>query len=78
MIFSLDQQEAPIVGLIPVTAAFGEIVHYETPHEGLEVINYDGETNIQNIDITLLDNNGNILNLNGGFFNMILKVFFRI
>lgn len=78
MIFNKEQQEVPIFGMIPVTAAFGAINHYETPHEGLEILNYDGETNIQNIDITLLNSDGTIVDLNGGFFNMILKVFYKI
>lgn len=78
MVFNQQQQEVPIFGMIPVTAAFGNINHYETPHEGLEIVDYDGETNIQNIDITLLNGNGEIINLNGGFFHMILKIYYKI
>lgn len=78
MIFGNARQEVDILAMLPVTEPFGSIVHYETPHENLEIVNFDGETNIQNIDITLYNGEGDIIDLNGGFFHMILKVFYRI
>lgn len=78
MIFGNARQEVDILAMLPVTAPFGSINHYETPHENLEIVNFDGETNIQNIDITLYNGNGDIIDLNGGFFHLILKIFYRI
>ena len=65
------------VAMVPVDQPFGAVVHYSTQHEDLDVINYDSETNLQNISIVLYDGAGNKLDLMGQNFQMILKVYYN-
>jgi len=72
------KQELPIIAMIPNAVSFGEIVHYETPHEDLDVINYESEANLQTIDIKLYDGEGNLLDLKGQNVNIILKIYYKV
>jgi len=72
------KQELPIIAMIPNRVSFGEIVHYETPHEDLDVINYESESNLQTIDIKLYDGEGNLLDLKGQNVNIILKIYYKV
>lgn len=71
-------QELPIVCMIPNKVPFGAIVHYETPHEDLDVINYESETSLQSIDIKLYDSQGHLLDLKGQDVNLILKIYYKV
>ena len=64
--------------MIPNDVPFGSIKHYETLHDTLDVINYDADTNIQNIDIKLLDSDKNLLDTSNHEDSLILKVYYRI
>lgn len=66
------------VVMVPVNVPFGQNVHYETQHEELDLINYDGVKDLSSIDIKLLDIEGNILDLNGHNFTMILKAYYEL
>jgi hypothetical protein len=71
-------QELPIVILIPNNVPFGAIVHYETSHEDLDVINYESEVSLQSIDIKLYDAEGNLLDLKGQDVSILLKIYYRV
>ena len=73
-----EQQEESVVIMVPNDVPFGSIKHYETLHDTLDVINYDSDTNIQNIDIKLLDVNKNLLDTSNHEVSLILKVYYRI
>ncbi len=72
------KQEIPVVAMIPNNVPFGGIVHYETKHEQLDVINYESEATLQSIDIKLYDGEGNLLDLHGQDVNIILKIYYRV
>lgn len=72
------KQELPIVGMIPNMVPFGAIVHYETTHEELDVINYESEVSLQSIDIKLYDGENNLLDLKGQDINIILKIYYKV
>jgi hypothetical protein len=71
-------QVSPTVVMIPINVPFGETVHYETQHEELDLINYDGVKDLSAIDIKLVDIEGNILDLQGQDFTMILKTYYEL
>jgi hypothetical protein len=72
------RQEVPIVAMIPNMVGYGSMVHYESHHETLDVINYESETSLQSIDIRLYDGEGNLLDLHGQNINIILKIYYRV
>ena len=72
------RQELPIFSMIPILVPYGSIQHYETSHEILDVVNFESEADLQNIDIKLFDGKGNALTLHGSEINIILKIYYRI
>jgi hypothetical protein len=72
------RQELPIVAMIPNMVSYGSMVHYNSQHESLDVINYESETSLQTIDIRLYDGEGNLLDLHGQDINIILKIYYRV
>ena len=72
------RQELPIFSMIPVLVPYGSIQHYETSHEILDVVNFESEADLQNIDIKLFDGKGNPLTLHGSEINIILKIYYRL
>lgn len=72
------RQELPIFGMIPILVPYGSIQHYETAHEVLDIVNFESEADLQNIDIRLFDGKGNALNLHGSEINIILKIYYRV
>lgn len=68
-------QNAGYIVMVPVDEPFGSIVHYESPHEALDLIQYSSPTDIREIDIKIIDANGNVLDLQGGSIHIVLKVY---
>ena len=72
------KQEQNILAMIPCDVPFGSVKHYETVHDQLDVVNFPSETSLQDIDIQLVDSNGNELNLQGQDVNIVLKVYYLV
>ena len=72
------RQELPIFAMIPILVPYGSIQHYETNHEILDVVNFESEADLQNIDIKLFDGKGNALNFHGSEINIILKIYYSL
>lgn len=78
MVQANKRQEVPVVAMIPNNQPFGNIVHYETKHEKLDVINYNGLANLNEIDIKLTDADDNVLDLQNQDVNIVLKVYYEV
>jgi len=72
------KQEQSIVIMIPNDVPWGSVKHYETTHDELDVINYESQNSLQEVDVQLVDGNGNELNLQGQDMSMILKVYYLV
>jgi hypothetical protein len=73
-----EKQERSIVIMIPNDVPWGSVKHYETVHDDLDVINFPSETSLQELDIKLVDADGNVLDLQGQELSLILKVYYMI
>lgn len=72
------RQELPIFSMIPNTAPYGGINHYESPNHELNIVNFESETDLQIIDIKLYDGKGDVLSFHGAEVNLILKIYYRV
>lgn len=68
-------QNAGYICMIPITVPFGSIVHYETNHEMLDLVEFRAPVDLREIDIKVVDANGNVLDMKGGTINIVLKVY---
>lgn len=59
---------------IPVTAAFGDVNVFECKVDSLCMITYQSKRNLSVLDFQLVDDKGNIVNLNGTTVKLELKV----
>lgn len=69
----------PVFASVPITVPFGAIEHYVSSHPEIDDIIYSSVghgKNIQSIDITLYDNKGAVLDLQGLDLNIILKIYY--
>lgn len=69
----------PVLVCVPITSSFGSLTHYYANDSLLEEVVYYSQRlgkNIQSVDIKLIDRNGNLLDLQGLEFEMILRVYF--
>ena len=64
--------------MIPNTAPYGGINHYESPNHELNIVNFESETDLQIIDIKLYDGKGDVLSFHGAEVNLILKIYYRV
>ena len=78
MVQANKRQEIPVVAMVPNNEPFGSIVHYETNHERLDVINYNGLANLNQIDIKITDADDNVLDLQNQNINIVLKVYYEL
>ena len=60
---------------IPITATFGSISTVEEDESTLDYTNFHNKKNISSIDIKLLDENNNVLDLNGSDWILIFRVY---
>jgi hypothetical protein len=68
----------PVILKIQIDKPFGEFVHYASQHPEIDDIEYPSltqGTNLQLVDIQLRDRWGNILDLQGMPFNLIVKCY---
>ena len=68
----------PVILNVQMTVPFGSFQHYETNHPEIDDIEYASisqGTSIRQIDIQLRDRFGNILDLGGLPFNLIMKIY---
>ena len=68
----------PVILNVQITVPFGVFQHYETNHPEIDDIEYPSisqGTSIRQVDIQLRDRFGNILDLGGLPFNLIIKVY---
>ena len=68
----------PVILNVQITVPFGAFQHYETNHPEIDDIEYASisqGTSIRQVDIQLRDRFGNILDLGGLPFNLIMKIY---
>jgi hypothetical protein len=61
---------------VPCDVPFGEVIHYETSEYEKDYIKAAGYLNLRELDIKLYNDYGEILNLQGEPFTMIIKAFY--
>lgn len=66
----------PVVDLVQVNVPYGTQIFKDVDNFELHEIDYLTEKNIQNIDIQLINEKGDIIDLQGLDFTMIIKVFY--
>ena len=74
MIKSKNEQDNSCLIMIPCDVPFGEVKHYETNHDNLDVVNFNQDINIADIDIELQDGKGNILDTSKHNVSLVLKI----
>ena len=62
---------------IPVTVAFGNIQHYLTSDQESDMLDFPSDRNLDSLTIILYNDRGEVLNLEGLEWQMILKVYFH-
>lgn len=63
-----------VLGALPMTASFGGILKYESDESTLNATYFNGYKNISNFDITLVDSDGEVIELNGAEWIISLEV----
>jgi hypothetical protein len=71
-----DVENHDIIGEVPVNVPFGNMAIYESSDDELDSINYGSVRNFDQINITLRDLDTNIIDLNGGITEVILKLYY--
>jgi hypothetical protein len=71
-----DVENHDIIGEVPVTVKFGSMIFYESGDDELDSVNYGSVRNFDQINITLRDLDANIIDLNGGITEVILKMYY--
>ena len=74
MIKSVDDQDNSCLIMVPCDVPFGEVKHYETNHDNLDVVNFNQDINISDIDIELQDGKGNVLDTSNHNVSLVLKI----
>jgi hypothetical protein len=70
-----DKAKQNIFCNIPIRATFGSISTIEENETTLDYTNFHNKKNISSIDIKLLDENNNVLDLNGSDWVLIFRVY---
>lgn len=76
---SSANQATPVIACVPLTSEFGGYTHYLSSHDILDEVQYASQRlgkNLQQIDIKIVDRDGNIVDLHGLEFEMVLKMFY--
>jgi hypothetical protein len=68
----------PMILAMPNTVPFGSLNHYQSNDILLDVKSYKQLQNVQYIDIQILDENNNIVNLNGEDISLSLLMYFDL
>lgn len=71
-----DVEQHPILAHIPVDKVWGAHVYYNSADDELDSINYKSPRNLDYIKIQVKDLYDNILELQGGEFNITLKLYY--
>ena len=77
MIKGKFQQDVSCLAMIPCDVPFGSVKHYETNHDNLDIVNFKNLINIQDIDISIRDGNGNLLETSNHNVSLVLKVIYQ-
>lgn len=72
---SLDQLN--IFAHVPVDVPFGQIQHYLTSDQESDMIDFPSDRNLDSLTITLFNDRGEVIDLEGLNWQMILKVYFH-
>jgi hypothetical protein len=71
-----DVENHDIICEVPINVSFGGMAIYESSDDELDSINYGSVRNFDQINITLRDLETNIIDLNGGITEVILKLYY--
>jgi len=72
---SNDKQKQNVLCNVPVTIPFGGTVSLEEDDSTLDFSVFHGKKNISTVDIKLLDEDNNVLDLNGLDWVLIFRVY---
>lgn len=70
--------DTSIIAAIPINSGFGETVFYRANSSNSTLISYRNPRGVSTIDIRLVDENGNILDLQKNHITMTLKIYFEL
>lgn len=62
---ALEKRKTNTIGSLPMTAAFGSLMKVEQTEETLNATSFQGYKNVSNFDIALVDEDDELLELNG-------------
>jgi hypothetical protein len=68
-----------VIGVVPVKVPFGVVQHYDSPHEGIDDVQFVSQgqgINLQYADIKLYDQDANLVDLQGHHVNIIFKLYY--
>lgn len=71
-----DVENHDVISEIPINADYGKMIYYESRDDELDAVNYLSFRNYDNIKLTLRDLRDNIIQLNGGDFVVVLKIYY--
>jgi len=63
---------------IPLDVFFGETAYWKNNSSSSNLIKFNSPRNITNISISVRDNRGNLLSIQGADFTMVIKVFYLL
>ena len=69
-----NNDKRPIILTIPVTADFGDVINYEVNEINLNKRHFSRPTNIQEIDIKVIDDDNEIVNLGGTNIEIVIQI----
>ena len=77
MIKGKNQQDVSVLAMIPCDVPFGSVKHYETNHDNLDIVNFKNFVNLQDIDISLRDGQGRLLDTSNHHVSLVLKIIYQ-
>jgi hypothetical protein len=69
-----NNDKRPIILTVPIDKAFGEVVNYEVNEIHLNKRHFARAANIQDIDIKIIDDDNEIVDLNGTNIEIVLQI----
>ena len=69
-----NNNKRPIILTVPVTANFGDIINYEVNEIRLNKRHFSRPTNIQEIDIKIIDDDNEIVDMGGTNVEIVLQI----
>lgn len=73
-----ELNQIAVFSQIPMTVPFGNVNHYTSPEEQSDEIFFPSDRTIGEIDLTLYNDMGRIIDLHGLEWSMIIKIYYHV